>query len=248
MSVPIEKAQKYLQRFEGNKPLVIYPHGFYPSKCNPDLVETDINLRRGLYQIQNIEPNKTYKIIAGFKRAKLEDFIHFDWLYGGDGVPDLFNKRLVEKILQICPNDFIALPVTLINLSAQVEPYENKDFYVVNALNTIDAIDRKKSIIDVYPSGRERVEKRVYKESLWHDHLLVFEINIKGMIWHPRLAKALYPSKQFDFLTPEEDSYFIQWQIPEGYNKKSWFEWLNVMKKMMYPSKRLLKSVGFKND
>ncbi|WP_342270287.1 hypothetical protein [Rickettsia endosymbiont of Orchestes rusci] len=246
MSVPIEKAQKYLQRFEGNKPLVIYPHGFYPSKCNPDLVETDINLRRGLYQIQNIEPNKTYKIIAGFKRAKLEDFIHFDWLYGGDKVPDLFNKRLVEKILQICPNDFIALPVTLINLSAQVEPYENKDFYVVSALNTID---REKSVISyAYEGDKGRVLNRIYKENPWNGHLIAFDDSIYRMIWHPKLAKALYSSKQFKFLTAEENSYFVQWQIPEGYNKKSWFEWLNVMKKMMYPSKRLLKSVGFKND
>ncbi|MGI4753484.1 MAG: hypothetical protein ACRYE8_07195 [Janthinobacterium lividum] len=192
MSVSIEQAQKYLQRFGGTEPLVIYSHSYYLNKCSPDLVETDIKLRRGLYQIQNLEPSKTYKIIVGFKKAKLEDFIHFDWLYGGDGVPDLFNKKLVEKMQLICPNDFIALPVTLINLSDQVEPYENKDFYIVNALNTIDAIDREKSIISyAYEGDKGRVLNRIYKENPWQEHMIAFDDSIYEMIWHPKLAKAL---------------------------------------------------------
>lgn len=61
-------------------------------------------------------------------------------------MPDLFNKRLVEKMQKICPNDFIALPVTLINLSNKVEPYENKDFYIVNAVNTLDVLLIEKNL------------------------------------------------------------------------------------------------------
>jgi hypothetical protein len=219
-----EQLQEYLQRFAGTVPLVIYPNGRYPHKCRPIFVESEINLRRGLYQIQNIQPNKQYKIIAGFKKAKLEDFIHFDWLMGGGGIPDLFNKRLIEKIQNICPNDFIALPVILVNSSDKVAPYENKDFYVVNALNTIDAIDREKSVIDIYPSGRERVIKRVYKEDPWQGHLIAFDTSIIGMIYHPKLAKELYPSKQFQFLTPEEDSYWHNWREPDHEQNPKWQE------------------------
>lgn len=216
--------QEYLQRFTGTVPLVIYPYDRYLHKCKPTFVESEIELEYGLNQIQNIQLNKQYKIIAGFKKAKLEDFIHFDWLMGGGGIPDLFNKRLVEKMQNICPNDFIALPVILINLSDKIASYENKDFYVVNALNTIDAIDRKKSVIDIYPSGRERVIKRVYKEDPWQGHLIAFDTSINGMIYHPKLAQALYPSKQFQFLTPEEDSYWHNWREPDHEQNPKWQE------------------------
>jgi hypothetical protein len=39
------------------------------------------------------------------------------------------------------------------------------------------------------------------------------------MIFHPRLAKELYPSKQFKFLTPEEDSFWMGGGYPDGHNK-----------------------------
>ena len=73
------------------------------------------------------------------------------------GPPCLFNKRLVDKMHKLCPNDFIALPVTLINLSDKLEAYENKDFYIINALNTIDAVDREKSFISYAFEGDKGV-------------------------------------------------------------------------------------------
>lgn len=70
---------------------------------------------------------------------------------------------------------------------------------------------------------------------------MVFESSISKMIWHPRLAKALYPSKRFQFLTPEEDSYWSKGGFPEGYDKASWFDYLKIQDKMAYPGPRLSK-------
>ncbi|WP_341751168.1 hypothetical protein [Candidatus Tisiphia endosymbiont of Piscicola geometra] len=224
MRITKEQKQEYLQRFVGAVPLVIYPHDPYLHKCKPTFVESEIDLEYGLNQIQNIQLNKQYKIIAGFKKAKLEDFIHFDWLMGGGGIPDLFNKCLVKKMQNICPNDFIALPVILINLSDKIASYENKDFYVVNALNTIDAIDREKSVIRYsFEGDKGRVIKRIYKEYPWQGHLIAFDTSIyNSMIYHPKLAKELYPSKQFQFLTPEEDSYLHNWREPDHEQNPKW--------------------------
>lgn len=44
MTVSVEEAKKYLERFIGSKPLIIYPKGSYPSKCNVDFVESEIEL------------------------------------------------------------------------------------------------------------------------------------------------------------------------------------------------------------
>lgn len=238
-----EVINKYLKRFEGTVPLVVYPQGLYLDKCRATFIESEIDLEYGHCQIRNIEPNKEYKIIAGFEKAKLDDFINYDWLLGGDRLPDLFNKFLIKKMQKICSNDFISLPVTLINLSDKVEPYKNKDFYVVNALNTLDAINREKSSIYTYSSGTENIEKRVYKENPWQGHSIAFNSSTLGMIYHPKLAKELYPSKQFHFLTPEEDSYWNLGGFPKGYDKNSYIEWMRIMNSMASPGKLLLNKI-----
>ncbi|GAB4165971.1 MAG: hypothetical protein Tsb006_5460 [Rickettsiaceae bacterium] len=204
-------------------------------------MESDIYLRYGHCQIEDIDPNKQYKIVGGFDRTKLEDFINHDWIDSSGQMPMLFNKRLVKKIQALCPNDFIALPVTIINLTDEVESYQNRDFYIVSAINTLDAIDKEKSVIDEY----QRVEKPVYKENPWDGHLLAFEKNVKGMVWHPKLAKELYPSKQFQFFTPEEDGFLCGFYIPEGHNRETFTHWVKgVVKTMSYPRKSLFKFMG----
>lgn len=127
-----------------------------------------------------------------------------------------------------------------------MEPYENKDFYIVNAVNTLDAADREKSTIRYIYKGHEGdIVTMVYKESPWHGHLIAFESSVKRMIFHPKLAKVLYPSKQFQFLNSKEHSYWLGTHLPNGYNYDRWFKWMNVKDKMIYTSKRLLKAAGF---
>ncbi len=60
-----EELEQYERRFEGTVPLVIYPRSPYPKTCLPNLLESELKLRHGLYQIQNIELNKKYNILAG---------------------------------------------------------------------------------------------------------------------------------------------------------------------------------------
>lgn len=241
-----EEINQYLARFEGYIPLVIYPRGLFTYKYQIHFVESDIDLEYGMCPIQDIEPNKQYKIVAGFDKTKLDEFIDRDWIKSCGKMPMLFNKHLVEKIKRICPNDFMSLPVTIINLTDRIEPYENRDFYIINAINTLDVIDQDKSTFFTYKAtGRKKVEKRVYKDNPWNGHLLVFEKNIKEMIWHPSLAKELYPSKQFHFLNPEEDSFYHSAGYPEGHNKETWSMWLKgVEKTMAYPRKSLYKFMG----
>lgn len=240
-----EEINQYMARFEGSVPLVIYPRGLFTYKYQLHFVESEIDLKFGLSQIQDIKPNTHYKIVAGFEKTKLEDFINLDWFGGGGGIPMTFNKRLVNKMRQLCPNDFIALPITIINLSDQVDPYQNNDFYIVNPLNTLDAIDKEKSTTYIYSSGTMDIKKRIYKKNPWQGHLIAFDKSIRQMIFHPTLAKELYPSKQFHFLTPEEDSFWMGGGYPNGHNKDTFSYWMNgVEKAMAYPRKSLYKFMG----
>ena len=208
-------------------------------------MESDIDLEYGMCSIHNVNPNKQYQIVAGFNKTKLEEFIDHDWINDSDKMPMLFNKRLVERIKVLCSQDFIALPITIINLTDQVAPYKNRDFYIVNAVNTIDAIDHEMSTFGTWADNSKKPKKRVYKANPWSGHLLAFEKNIKEMIWHPSLAKALYPSKQFHFLTPEENSFYWLAGYPDGHNKETWSHWIKgVEKTMAYPRKNLYKFMG----
>jgi hypothetical protein len=200
---------EYLKRFEGDRPLIMYSSGRFLNKYIPDLIESEIRLRGGLYTIPGIQRNKEYKIIAGLDKLTQDELLKRDCLYMGIGLPYTFHKRVVEKMEQVCPNDFIPLQVTLISTSDRLEPYENKDFYIVNALHTIDALDHEKSDIS-YDNKNDKskgglVFKRVYKEEdFWQGHLMVFESTDNKIIYHPKLAKALYPGKHYQFLTQDE--------------------------------------------
>ena len=239
-----EEINQYLARFEGDVPLVIYGRGLFRPKFQIKFVESEINLRSYLEPIEGIVSNKQYKIVAGFNEIKLEEFIDHDWINNSGRMPMLFNKRLVEKIKAMCSNDFIALPVTITNLTDQVAAYENRDFYIINAINTLDVIDDRKSTFDTWVDDSKKPKKRVYIDNPWNGHLLAFEKNIRRMIWHPSLAKELYPSKQFAFLTPEEDSFYGR-GLPDYYNNDSWSHWIyRVEKTMAYPRKGLYKFMG----
>ena len=92
-----EEINQYLARFEGDVPLVIYGRGLFTYKFQIHFVESEINLRSGLYQIEDINTNKQYKIVAGFNKTKLEEFIDHDWIDDSGEMPMLFNKRLVKR-------------------------------------------------------------------------------------------------------------------------------------------------------
>ena len=66
-----EEINQYMARFEGSVPLVIYPRGLFTYKYQLHFVESEIDLKFGLSQIQDIKPNTHYKIVAGFEKTKL---------------------------------------------------------------------------------------------------------------------------------------------------------------------------------
>lgn len=246
--VSSEDVKKYLQRFEGTEPLICC--GDYRIRTFT-FIESDINVRNVSGELQNIDLNKQYKILAAVKKTKLKDFIHFDCLshegedISAEELPDLFNKRVVEKMQKLCPNDFIALPVTLINLSNRGEFYENKDFYIVNPLNTVKAIDEGKSrTIYEHSLGKEIMTKRIYKENPWQGHLIAWDNITSTVIYHPKLAKELFPSKWLNFVTPEEDSYWHAGGLPEGYDNQTWFSRTIVSQKIAHPNRQVLKLIN----
>ena len=67
------------------------------------------------------------------------------------------------------------------------------------------------------------------------------------MVYHPKLAKELYPGKQFQFYTPDEDN-AVRFILPEGYDKETWAHWMRVVKAMANPEKYIPKTLLKESD
>ena len=84
------------------------------------------------------------EIIFGI-RGKKEGFIKYDFLYNADGPAFVVHQRVLDKLNELCTNDFQALPIIIKNCALASESFENKDFWLINILNIVDAIDQEKS-------------------------------------------------------------------------------------------------------
>lgn len=62
-------------------------------------------------------------------------------------------------MLKLCSDDFQPIPVTLVSLHKEVEQFENKDFYTLNVVKCIQAIDESQSIIEWSMNGIAYITK-----------------------------------------------------------------------------------------
>jgi len=119
----------------------------------------------------------------------------------------LFHESALEKINKLCPNDIQAFNVTIINDPKLKKSFENKDYYVLNILNQIDALDEERSEIENVDLGTGRYYRRVgrgaFKNDSWNGHLIAEDRVSHRVLWHPRLARAFKTAKGIKFITAE---------------------------------------------
>ena len=115
---------------------------------------------------------------------------------------------MLDTMLQMCPNDFEHFNMTIKNLTNKQPAFENKDFYLINALHTIDALDEKKTEIEYWQNGRHLTHsirgRWFFKENPWDGHMIARDRLSGRVVWHPKLAGEFRNSKGIEFLTDEE--------------------------------------------
>ncbi|PCI36120.1 MAG: hypothetical protein COB50_05140 [Thiotrichales bacterium] len=87
----------------------------------------------------------------------------------------IFNKRAVGVLEKICPDDFQAFPIKIINSpdKKKLEPFENNDYFIINITNTVDALDKENSNLKCYEDGSlYGVENLVLKSDVMGGHHL----------------------------------------------------------------------------
>jgi hypothetical protein len=215
----------YLQRFEGTKPVEIWPTN-YPISWEPTLVESEVELLGNLnngYRAQRFE--LPCKIIVGFpKKIKQETIQDEPYLrVNAVGLYDLIHKDIIDKMLEICPDDFQPVPVKVIGTTKNDENFEFNHYYTINVLNRIKAIDETRSEFRISENGIAHFQKFKYKENPWQDGfvkgvsvgtseemypsrklekpcMIAIDALSGAIVWHPRVAKLFSAGSFYWFI------------------------------------------------
>lgn len=193
-----------LKNFNTTRPLQLFPTGYDNSKLYAyylssfDRMELWLNPKK----LESL-PELVFKI-----EALPKIFTKKDELPVSQSMGDLYHKRIVEKMQQICPDDFQALPVKLINNEKSKEAFENHDYYMLNILHKIDALDMERSVIEHWQRANGQmtysVHKPCFKDDKWEGHLIARAKNLGRILWHPVLAKEFAKHKTIKFLADDE--------------------------------------------
>lgn len=196
---------KYInkEKFEGNKPLLKYSNDYYPDKFLIHYHGFDEPKEFDLWDAikgEAIEP--VGRIVFGVK-AKEEELVKYDFLWCPDGPAFVVHQRVLDKFNEVCPKDIQALPIIIKNLDPNGEKFENKEFWLINILNIVEAFD--KNFITISSLGIPKITKKVLLDGSMGSHLICRDFHCTSrVLFHPSLAKHFIKSKGIQFLTDEE--------------------------------------------
>jgi hypothetical protein len=225
----------YQKRFTGTRPLKLWTTEYYPRKweVEPAKWDTDISpydIGSSAYIIRKLD--QEYKIIAGYKgkatKEEIQDVPYLECSVAINSPRYLLHKSVIDIMQQICPEDFEAIPVTIVNERKNSEYFEIKDFYAINLLKCIDAIDRKTSTIQWSSNNVAHLSRLSYKANPWQDgairvphkqreekyhhfHLekpckMAIDVVTGAYLWHPELVKEL-PCDSFHWFVQDVDQF-----------------------------------------
>ena len=184
------------ENFNTTKPLQPYSRGYSNAKKDvwylSEFDRWDMQIKQ---QKLNIIPELFFNI-----QVPPRIFTKLDKLMVKQGGDELYHKRIVNKILALCPDDVQVLPVTIFNHPDLNEQFENHDYFLLNILHTVNALDEERSTFR--ESGI--ASKKFFHNDRWDGHLIAKDKRSRRVLWHPRLAREFAKSKSIKFLADDE--------------------------------------------
>ena len=59
-----------------------------------------------------------------------------------NGQAPLVNQKVLDILLDLCPDEFQYFPVTIVGENPKHPPFENHDYFLINICQTVDGIDK----------------------------------------------------------------------------------------------------------
>ncbi|MGI2257500.1 imm11 family protein [Candidatus Cardinium hertigii] len=124
--------------------------------------------------------------------------------------PLLVHKTILDKFNSLCPEQFESFPVIVTNKDGKKPEFVNRNFYLMNLFNLIDAVDLEESIPSEGYEDKDPIndivywDKLVFKENPWPEGVLIGRnlYSSASVLFHPSLAKHFIKDK-ITFFTDE---------------------------------------------
>ena len=200
----------------------------------PEIIESEIELLGNLSSKRFPKRiGHRHKIVVGFKKKLRKGEVEgLPYLRSNVvGLSHLIRKDIIDKMLQICPDDFEAIPVKVIGTDKNSVPFELDSYYTINVLKRIKAIDEQRSEFKIDQDGWANIKKFRYKENPWQDG---FDIGVNvgtseemypsykldtscklaidalsgAIVWHPEIAKLFPFDALYWFIQDTEQGLF----------------------------------------
>ncbi|RYE05865.1 MAG: hypothetical protein EOP33_01215 [Rickettsiaceae bacterium] len=136
-----------------------------------------------------------------------EELVTYDFLYCNDKTVFMVHKRVLEKLLQMCPDDFEVTPVIIENLKSEPQAFINRDFVSIDVLHKVRAIDKGKTRIRLNDNDFGSIIIYQYKEDCMDGHLLALDNISLDLLFDPKLAREFANSKGSEFVDSSFDLY-----------------------------------------
>ena len=112
---------------------------------------------------------KEYDLIFA-SRVSPKEFTKFDCLPNNSTAP-LVNQKVLNILNKLCPNDIQAFPAVIMPESGSPHSFENRDYWVINIIKLVEAINLEKSVVSFYeeiPDRVSNIKKLVFiKLNVW---------------------------------------------------------------------------------
>ncbi len=145
-----------------NRPYLWREAENYPKKGLLEYNWREQNIDDLIFMQAHFIPEQGYDLIlrCGIAEEKVKQFDILPNLT----VAPIVNQRTIDILSIICPDDFQAFPVIIINHS-KIASYENHDYFLINITHDVDSVDRETSYLDIGKDGIdiERIKKLFFK-------------------------------------------------------------------------------------
>ena len=112
-----------------------------------------------------------------------------------NGQAPLVNQKVLDILLDLCPDEFQYFPVTIVGENPKHPPFENHDYCLINICQTIDGIDKEKSDLTFCGEEIDQIKTLVLKENMSPFTLARWKYSMVEKIVAEPLVKAFKKAK-----------------------------------------------------
>jgi len=145
-------------------------------------------------RLNTLQDPKDYDLIyhAEISEEKLKGYACMP----NNGQAPLVNQKVLDMLLELCPDEFQYFPVTIVGENPKHPPFENHDYFLINICQTVDGIDKEQSDIVYFDNGDVRdIKNLILKKDMRHFCISRLKNSLVDIVVSETVVKAFKKTK-----------------------------------------------------